>query len=89
MTRIGQSDEYVLGDDGIYIPYVPEDVYQYDQYEFKQLTGIDITELIGEKIEEAHKLAEELILSGKLKHFNKTKAGYLWGKMLKAWNRVS
>ena len=24
MTRIGQSDEYVLGDDGIYIPYVPE-----------------------------------------------------------------
>jgi len=23
MTRIGQSDEYVLGDDGIYIPYVP------------------------------------------------------------------
>ena len=21
MTRIGQSDEYVLGDDGIYIPY--------------------------------------------------------------------
>lgn len=62
-----------------------EDVYQYDQYEFKQLTGIDITELIGEKIEEAHKLAEELILAGKLKHFNKIKAGYLWGKMLKAW----
>lgn len=62
-----------------------EEVYQYDQYEFKQLTGIDITELIGEKIEEAHKLAEELILSGKLKHFNKIKAGYLWGKMLKAW----
>ena len=22
MTRIGQSDEYVLGDDGIYIPYI-------------------------------------------------------------------
>lgn len=62
-----------------------EYVYQYDQYEFKQLTGIDITELIGEKIEEAHKLAEELILSGKLKHFNKIKAGALWGKMLKAW----
>jgi len=62
-----------------------EEVYQYDQYEFKQLTGIDITELIGEKIEEAHKLAEELILSGKLKHYHKIKAGALWGKMLKAW----
>lgn len=62
-----------------------EEVYQYDQYEFKQLTGIDITELIGKKIEEAHKLAEELILEGKLKHFHKVKAGYLWGKMLKAW----
>lgn len=62
-----------------------EDVYQYDQYEFKQLTGIDITELIGEKIEQAHKLAEELILDGKLKHFHKVKAGFLWGKMLKAW----
>ena len=24
MTRIGHSDEYVLGDDGIYIPYIPE-----------------------------------------------------------------
>lgn len=24
LTRIGQSDEYVLGDDGIYIPYVPD-----------------------------------------------------------------
>ena len=22
LTRIGQSDEYVLGDDGIYIPYL-------------------------------------------------------------------
>jgi ribonucleotide reductase alpha subunit len=62
-----------------------EDVYQYDQYEFKQLTGIDITELIGEKIEEAHTLAAILIEEGKLKHFHKVKAGYLWGKMLKAW----
>lgn len=62
-----------------------EEVYQYDQYEFKNLTGIDITELIGKEIENAHKKAEELILSGKLKHFHKVKAGYLWGKMLKAW----
>jgi len=24
LTRIGQSDEYVLGDDGIYIPYATD-----------------------------------------------------------------
>lgn len=24
LTRIGQSDEYVLGDDGIYIPYIAD-----------------------------------------------------------------
>lgn len=62
-----------------------KDVYQYNQYEYKQLTGIDITDLIGEELYKAHEHAKELIESGKLKHFNKIKAGKLWGKMLKAW----
>ena len=62
-----------------------EYVYQYDQYEFKNLTGIDITELIGDKLEEAHLLAEKLIEEGTLKHFNKIQANKLWSKMLKAW----
>lgn len=62
-----------------------EYVYQFDQHEFKNLTGIDITELIGQDLIDAHKKVEELVEAGKLKHFEKIKAGYLWGKMLKAW----
>lgn len=61
------------------------EIYQYDQYEYKQLTGIDITELYGPELEENHRYAEQLIIDGKLKHYNKIKAGALWTKMLKAW----
>lgn len=61
------------------------DVYQYNHFDFKVLTGIDITELIGDELVAAHKLAEQLIEEGKLKHYNKIKAGKLWSKMLSAW----
>lgn len=60
-------------------------VYQYNQYEFKKLTGIDITELTGEKLYNAHLKAEELINTGKLKHFNEVKANELWKKFLWVW----
>jgi|SaaInl8_200m_RNA_FD_contig_21_2581785_length_1788_multi_12_in_0_out_0_1 ribonucleoside-diphosphate reductase alpha chain len=61
------------------------DVYQYNQYDFKKLTGIDICDLIGKELYDAHLLAEELILSGKLKHFTKIKANVLWKKFLATW----
>lgn len=65
-----------------------EDVYQFDHFEFKQLTNIDITELIGEKLYNAHLLAKDLIESGKLKHYSLIKANKLWGKMLKIWIEI-
>ena len=62
-----------------------EDVYQYNQYEFKKLTNIDITELHSDELFKAHELAEELIKSGKLKHYNKISSKVLWAKFLEVW----
>ena len=60
-------------------------VYKYNQYDFKKITGLDITELIGDELYQAHQLAEQLILDGKLKHFEKVKANELWKQFLWAW----
>ena len=70
--------------DSYFVDAVLEDkkVFLYNQYEFKKLTKIDITELIGDELYNAHQKAEELILLGKLKHFKEIRAKDLWKKFL-------
>ena len=62
-----------------------EYLYKYNQYQFKELTGIDITELVNDELYKAHELAEKLILSGKLKDFEKINANKIWSKALWNW----
>jgi ribonucleoside-diphosphate reductase alpha chain len=62
-----------------------EEVYLFDHYEYKQLTGIVINELVDEALFEAHIQIKSLIESGKLKHFKKIRAKALWSKLLKVW----
>lgn len=62
-----------------------EDVYLFDQYEFKNLTNIDITELIGEELINAHLKVKELIETGKLKHYNKVSAKSIVKKSYWSW----
>lgn len=62
-----------------------EDVYLFDQYEFKNLTNIDITELIEDELYQAHLKVEELIESGKLKHYEKVSANKIWKQALWSW----
>ena len=73
--------------DSYFVDAVLEDkkVFLYNQYEFKKLTKIDITELIGDELYNAHQKAEELILLGKLKHFKEIRAKDLWKKFLEVW----
>ncbi len=60
-------------------------VYLFDQYELKQLTGIDVPSLVDDELYQAHLKVEELIESKKLKHFKQIKAKDLWKKMMKVW----
>lgn len=62
-----------------------ETVYLYDQYEYKKLTGKDITELVGDDLFACHVEAHTLITSGKLKHFKEVKANSLWRQFLETW----
>lgn len=62
-----------------------EDVYLFDQHEYKQLTGKDITELIEEELYEAHLEVENLIKEGKLKHYEKISASKVWKQALWSW----
>lgn len=62
-----------------------KDVYLFDQYEYKKLTGIDITELIGEDLYRTHQDVTLLIESGKLKHFEKVAAKKIWKQALWSW----
>jgi len=65
--------------------YNKENVYLFDQYEYKNLTGKDITELIGKELYQAHLEVEELIKEGKLKHYEEVKAGKIWKQALWSW----
>jgi len=62
-----------------------EDVYLFDQYEFKNLTKLDITELIDDDLYNAHVKAKELIETGKLKHYIKISAKHIWKRFLETW----
>lgn len=62
-----------------------EDIYLFDQYEYKNLTGKDITELIEEDLYNAHLEVVSLIEKGKLKHFEKMRAKDLIKKAFWAW----
>ena len=65
-----------------------EEVYLFDQKEYKDLTCIDITELVDDKLYEAHKHIEKLIKENKLKHYKKIKARDLWKKILWVWVEI-
>ena len=62
-----------------------KEVYLFNQYEFKKLTNIDVTEEIDTTLYEIHKKVEQLIKTKKLKHYEKVKAKDLWKKFLKTW----
>ena len=62
-----------------------EYVYKFSQYEYKKLTGKDITEMVGEELLEAHQEVEALIEQGKIKQYEKVKAKTLWKKFLSVW----
>lgn len=62
-----------------------ENVYLFDQYEYKTLTGVDITELIGTELYNNHLKVKELIETGKLKHYKEVNAWTLFGKALWSW----
>jgi len=65
-----------------------EEVYLFDQKEYKDLTCIDITELVDEKLYETHKHVEKLINENKLTHYKKIKARDLWKKILWVWVEI-
>lgn len=62
-----------------------EDVYLFNHYEYKKAFGIDVTELVDEELYNVHKHVEELVLSGKWKHYKKMNAKDLWHKTLWTW----
>lgn len=62
-----------------------EDVYLFDQYEYLKLTGKDITELIEDELYQAHLEINDLIESGKLKHYDKVPATKIWKQALWSW----
>ena len=64
-----------------------EDVYQFNHYEFMKLTGIDITELIGEELYNALRQVEELVQAKKIKG-KKIKANKLWKNILEKWIEI-
>lgn len=73
--------------DDYFVDAVLEDktIYLFDQYEYKKLTGVDITELIGDDLYKAHLNVDELIKKGTLKHFEEVSAKAIWKKALWSW----
>lgn len=64
------------------------DVYLFDQYEFKHLTGLDVTELTDDAMYKAHQTAEDLIQQGKLKNYKKVNSKELWSEFLRVWIEI-
>ncbi len=65
-----------------------EYAYQFNQYYFKKLTGIDVCDLVGEELHKALELAEKLCKEGKLTHYRKIKARNLFSKFLWDWIEI-
>lgn len=65
-----------------------EDVYLFDQYEAKTKFNIDVCNLIGDELFNAHLEIERLILDGKFKHFKKVNTKELWKEMLETWIEI-
>ena len=64
-----------------------EEIYLFNQYDYKKLTAIDITELTDEKLLEAMKHAQVLAKEGKI-NSKKIKAKDLWKKILWIWIEI-
>ena len=64
------------------------DVYLFDHYEYKQLTGKVVQDLVDDELYEAHQEVESLILSGKLKHYKKVNTKELWSEFLRIWIEI-
>jgi len=64
------------------------DVYLFDQFEVKEKFGIDVVNLIDDDLFNAHMKIEELILDGKLKHYQKVNSKELWTKFLETWIEI-
>ena len=61
------------------------DVYLFSQYELKESFGIDIVTKVDDELYKIHETVETLISEGKLKHFHKISAKYLWKEFLRIW----
>jgi len=68
--------------------YRDEPVYLYNHFDFYNLTGIDITELVDEELFNAHVRAEQLILEGKLTHYVKIAPSELLKKTVWTWIEI-
>ena len=67
--------------------YNKQDVYIFNQYEFQQKTGIDITELIEDELLDAIKLAQEMAANGKISG-KKVPAKDIWKRALWVWIEI-
>jgi ribonucleoside-diphosphate reductase alpha chain len=61
------------------------DLYLFSQYEFKEKTGIDIVPLVGKELYNAHTLAQEMAINGKLKNIHKITPKGLWKEVMTMW----
>ena len=64
-----------------------EEVYLFNQYEFKQKTGIDVTELVDEELIRAIEQAQQMAREGKIAG-QKVRAKDLWKKALWIWVEI-
>ena len=62
-----------------------KDVYLFNHFEYKELTGIDIIPLVDEEMYKVHLHVKELIESKKLKHFKLINAKHLWKEAIRIW----
>ena len=65
-----------------------EDVYLFDHYELKELTGIVMQDLIDDELYQAHETVKELIEAGKLKHYKKVNTKEIWTEFLRVWVEI-
>lgn len=61
------------------------EVYLFNHFEYKELTGIDVIPLIDEEMYNVHLHVKELIENGKLKSYKKISAKHLWKESIRIW----